>query len=172
MIFAGSGTTIFAKIIEEPIRDIDDPVTSSKDVTMTEFKHPLFMNLLMFGGEALLLLAFAAKLARDPAAKADYRNNAVNPVVFIGPAILDTLGSFLNWTGVYLISASSYVMLRMFQMVAVVFISVTLLDKRYTDFQYLALCVVIAGFLIVGGMDIYNSEDTVVKPDEPYGMVS
>ena len=72
---------------------------------------------------------------------------------------MDTLGSFLNWTGVYLISASSYAMFRMFQMVAVVFISVSLLDRFYSRTQYLALCIVIVGFVIVGLMDVYNSDD-------------
>ena len=66
MIFAGSVTTIFAKIVEEPIIEYDDEgdVMIGKDAKMTEFKHPLFMNLLMFGGEALLILVFAAKLVK------------------------------------------------------------------------------------------------------------
>ena len=43
-------------------------------------------------------------------------------------------------------------------MVAVVFISVTLLDRFYSLTQYMALGIVISGFIIVGLMDIYNSD--------------
>ena len=115
MIFAGACTTIFAKIVEEPISELDDgAIKKSDDKAMTEFKHPLVMNLFMFGGETLLILVFALKLIRDPIAYANYREKALSPAYFILPAIMDTLGSFLNWTGVYLISASSYAMLRMF----------------------------------------------------------
>ena len=46
-------------------------------------------------------------------------------------------------------------------MVAVVFISVTILDRTYSLVQYFALCVVISGFLVVGSMDIYNSDDKI-----------
>ena len=67
MIFAGAATTIFAKIVEEPISEFDDEsIKKTKDTTMTEFKHPLFMNLLMFGGEAILILVFALKLVKNP----------------------------------------------------------------------------------------------------------
>ena len=137
MILAGACTTIFAKIVEEPITELDADGALKKNGNdtdaMTEFKHPLVMNLFMFGGETLLILVFALKLMRDPIAYANYKEKALSPAYFILPAIMDTLGSFLNWTGVYLISASSYAMLRMFQMVAVVFISVTLLDRFYSQ---------------------------------------
>jgi hypothetical protein len=32
----------------------------------TEFKHPLLMNLLMFSGEAMLLILLNLQLAKDP----------------------------------------------------------------------------------------------------------
>ena len=44
-------------------------------------------------------------------------------------------------------------------MVAVVFISVTLLERVYSRTQYTALGIVIAGFIVVGLMDVYNSDD-------------
>ena len=47
------------------------------------------------------------------------------------PASLDVLGSFLNFTGLALISASVYQMLKMLSMIFVVLLSVTLLSKRY-----------------------------------------
>ena len=40
------------------------------EMVETEFKHPLILNLLMFSGEALLLLMLAVQLARDPEAAA------------------------------------------------------------------------------------------------------
>ena len=74
----------------------------------TEFRHPLIMNLLMFCGEAILLIALYIKLARDPVAAAKHQKNKINPFVFSAPALLDTLGSFLNFTGLMLISASTF----------------------------------------------------------------
>ena len=74
----------------------------------TEFKHPLIMNLLMFSGEAILLLMLNIKLSKDPVAAAHHKRNKLNPLVFSAPAFLDTIGSFLNFTGLALITASTY----------------------------------------------------------------
>jgi len=74
----------------------------------TEFKHPLIMNLLMFSGESILLLVLAYQLSKDPVAAARHQKNKVNPMVFSAPALLDVIGSFLNFTGLALISASTY----------------------------------------------------------------
>ena len=49
--------------------------------------------------------------------------------------------------------------MKMSIMLFVVFFSVTMLDKRYSLFQYLSLAVVIVGLLIVTIVDIRQSED-------------
>jgi len=62
MIIAGSGATIFGKIMDQKI------ILNEKDASgmlvphETEFKHPLLMNLLMFTGEASLLLVLRYQL--------------------------------------------------------------------------------------------------------------
>ena len=48
------------------------------------------------------------------------------------PALLDTMGSFLNFTGLALISASTFQIMKMLCMVFVVLLSVTVLRKRYS----------------------------------------
>ena len=42
-----------------------------------------------------------------------------------------------------------------------------MLDRFYSQVQYLALCIVVAGFLIVGAMDIYNSDDEEIIAAAP-----
>ena len=97
----------------------------------TEFRHPLIMNLLMFSGEATLLLALSYQLSKNPQAAAKHQKNKVNPLVFAAPALLDTLGSFLNFTGMMLISSGTFHIMRMLCMVFVVLLSVHVLRKKY-----------------------------------------
>ena len=40
------------------------------EMVETSFRHPLIMNLLMFSGEAILLLVLALQLSKDPVAAA------------------------------------------------------------------------------------------------------
>ena len=52
MILFGSLSTILLKLMGQKVDIKDGDVVRS-----TEFKHPLFNNLLMFTGEAVLLIA-------------------------------------------------------------------------------------------------------------------
>ena len=109
MVIAGSMSTIFGKIMDQKIMmPKENPETGSTELIETEFKHPLIMNLLMFSGEAILLLLLQIQLSKDPVAAAQHKKNKINPLVFSAPAFLDVIGSFLNFTGLTLISASSY----------------------------------------------------------------
>ena len=74
----------------------------------TSFTHPLFMNLLMFSGEATLLFVLYFKMKADPIAAATHAKNKASPLIFAAPAFLDTCGSFLNFTALAFLSASSY----------------------------------------------------------------
>ena len=74
----------------------------------SEFKHPLLMNLLMFSGEASLLLVLSYQLNGDKIAKAAHDKNKASPFLFALPALLDTCGSYLTFVSLALISASSY----------------------------------------------------------------
>ena len=95
----------------------------------THFRHPLIMNMLMFSGEAVLLLALAYQLSKNPVAAARHQKNAINPMVFAAPAFLNTLGSFLNFSGLMLMSSSAYHIMRMLCMIFVVLLSVTVLRR-------------------------------------------
>ena len=74
--------------------------------------------------------------------------------------MLDVIGSFLNFTGLALISASTYQILKMLSLVFVTFLSVTLLGRRYGFVQYMAIAVVITGLTIVSLQSINK------KPEE------
>ena len=56
MILAGSVSTIFAKIMDQKVMLNEKDASGMLVPHETEFKHPLLMNLLMFIGEASLLL--------------------------------------------------------------------------------------------------------------------
>ena len=66
MIMAGSMTTIFGKIIDQRVALPKASASGEMELVETEFKHPLIMNLLMFSGEATLLLALAFQLSKNP----------------------------------------------------------------------------------------------------------
>ena len=93
--------------------------------------------------------------------KARHYDNKIGFHVFAAPALLDFWGSFFNFTGIALISASTYQIMKMSCMVFVVLLSVTLLNRRYSLFQYLSLAIVIAGFLVVTIIDVRKSDDYV-----------
>ena len=84
--------------------------------------------------------------------------NKLNPIIFAGPALLDTIASFLSFTGLALISASTYQILKMLSMVFVVFLSIIALGKRYNLAQYLALLAITFGLTVVTLTDIYAAE--------------
>ena len=74
----------------------------------TEFKHPLFMTLLMFIGEATLLIVLKFMHNSDPIAALVHQKNKANPLLFIAPATIDLCASFLAFTALAFIAASSY----------------------------------------------------------------
>jgi len=126
---------------------------------VVEFKHPLIMNMLMFTGEIMLLLFLQIYLMRNPEAAVAHQQNKANPLLFLSPSFLDVCGSFLNFTGLALISASTYQILKMLSLVFVTFLSVTLLGRRYGFVQYLAIAVVITGLTIVSLQSINKTND-------------
>jgi len=62
----------------------------------------------MFIGEAILLLVLVLKLHTDPTASALHVKNKAKAWLFAAPAFLDACGSFMNFTGLGLISVSSF----------------------------------------------------------------
>ena len=110
----------------------------------------------MFFGEACLLLVLRCKLSKDKVAKAAHEHNKISPFVFALPALIDTYGVYLNLTGLALISASSFQMLKMLSTVFVVILSVTVLKKSYNKMQYFAITLVLGGLTIVALTDVYG----------------
>ena len=101
----------------------------------------------------------------NPQAAAKHQKNKVNPLVFAAPALLDTLGSFLNFSGLMLISSATYHVMRLLCLVFVVLLSVTVLRRRYTMAQYLGLALIIAGGLVVmtqSQFSLFDSQDQQV----------
>ena len=93
----------------------------------------------------------------DPIMAVDHARNKASPFVFAAPALLDCIGSFLNFTALAFISASSYQMLKMLTMVFVFLLSVTVLRRSYAWVQYGALLLVMIGLTVVTLTDIYGT---------------
>ena len=111
MVMGGSLATIFGKMINQSVEiDVSQETESGSETVskVVEFKHPLLMNALMFSGEIVLLLLLQIRLMKSPEAAVAHHHNKANPCLFLTPSLLDVCGSFLNFTGLALISASTY----------------------------------------------------------------
>ena len=108
MVTAGSMCTIVGKIMDQKVRLPEADDAGIVQLHETEFKHPLVMNFLMFIGEASLLLVLRWQLSTDSIAAASHAQNKLSPLTFAIPALLDTIGSFAGFTGLMLISPSTY----------------------------------------------------------------
>ena len=100
MVIGGSCATIFGKLMGQDIL-----MDSGK---LVPFKHPMVMNLLMFLGEAFLLVIYKMMQLKDPIIAETQSAKEMNPCWFMLPASFELCGSFLNFTGLLVISASSY----------------------------------------------------------------
>ena len=165
MVVAGSLCTIVGKIMDQKVRLPETGEDGVISLHETEFKHPLVMNLLMFLGEASLLLVLRLQMASDPIAAASHEQNKLNPLTFTIPALLDTIGSFAGFTGLMLISPSTYQILKMLCMVFVVMLSVIVFRKNYSYIQYAAVLTVILGLTVVTLADIYKSGNSKSEVD-------
>ena len=135
MVMGGSCVTIVGKMMNQPVEIEIEQLGENGLETVTkavEFKHPLFLNAMMFIGEMILLLFFKIRLAGDQEARIAHEQNKASPTKFISPAILDVCGSFLNFTGLALVSASTYQILKMLSLVFVAVLSMTFLGRRYS----------------------------------------
>ena len=68
MVMGGSCVTIVGKMMNQPVEIEIEQLGENGLETVTkavEFKHPLFLNAMMFIGEMLLLLYFKIQLAGD-----------------------------------------------------------------------------------------------------------
>ena len=66
MVMGGSMVTIVGKMMNQPVKIEIETQTEQGLETMTkavEFKHPLFLNAMMFIGEMMLLLFLKIQLA-------------------------------------------------------------------------------------------------------------
>lgn len=84
--------------------------------------------------------------------------------MFLAPATLDFFASFLQFTALAFISASSYQILKMLQMPFVVVLSIIFLKRQFSVAQYLSVGTVIMGLAIVTLTDIFGSSNGSVSP--------
>ena len=68
---------------------------------------------------------------------------------FAIPSLLDTIDSFMNFTGLMLITASTFQIFEQFSVIYVLILSIAILRKRYNLTQYLSVLAVLGGLLIV-----------------------
>lgn len=129
MVLAGSFCTIFGKVMDKKVMLESTDSSGALITSETEFKHPLLMNFLMFLGEASLLLVLRYQLKNDSVKAAIHAKNKASPLMFLAPATLDVFASFLQFTALAFISASSYQILKMLQMPFVVVLSIIFLKR-------------------------------------------
>ena len=164
MVLGGTCSTIFSKMLGQHV-EIEGVLTIDGDgnelygAIDTEFKHPLLMNFLMFIGEALLLVILHLQLKSDPSKRLEHQRNKANPIIFAVPALLDTLGSFCCFTGLSILAASTYQILKMLSMVFVVFLSVSMLGRRYSLTHYFAVILIILGLSVVSFDSIFGTSE-------------
>ena len=174
MVMGGSMVTIVGKMMNQPVKIEIETQTEQGLETMTkavEFKHPLFLNAMMFIGEMMLLLFLKIQLAGNREAQIAHDQNKARPTQFMAPAILDVCGSFLNFTGLALISASTYQIMKMLSLVFVAILSMTFLGHRYSFVQWMSVAVVITGLTVVSfasldekaGETTEETEESVVE---------
>lgn len=84
--------------------------------------------------------------------------NEASPFLFLLPSALDVCASFLNFSALTMISASSYQILKMLTLIFVVFLSVMVLKRSYKCSQYLAVLVVMGGLTIVSWESIIGAD--------------
>ena len=72
MVTAGSLCTIVGKVMDQKVRLPETGPDGLIELQETEFRHPLVMNLLMFLGEASLLVVLRFQMRSDPIAAASH----------------------------------------------------------------------------------------------------
>lgn len=71
------------------------------------------------------------------------------PTAYILPAIIDFLGASLQFLGLSLISATSYQMLKTFELPMVALLSIAFMRHRYDAIHVLSMGIVLAGLTVV-----------------------
>jgi drug/metabolite transporter (DMT)-like permease len=78
----------------------------------------------------------------------------MRPYLFALPALLDVCGSFLNFTALAFVAASTYQILKMLQLVFVVLLSIAIFKRKYSWGQWLGVLFVIVGLSVVSYVSI------------------
>ena len=155
-ILFGSGSTIIAKRLD-----------------LTQFYYPLFQTGLMFLGMALssgFIQLFTKKQQKlrpslINASKEDEINKTclekTGRLAFCITAILDFLGSFMEYFSYNLLKASSIVTFKMMVIIFIITYRVLVLKKPIFRHQKLGLGFLGTGFLIVGSQVCFNSENRI-----------
>ena len=159
MVIAGCLVTIFAKLMDQKVHKVVTDDDGTEHLHTVDFKHPILLNFFLFLGETFLFVVLKLKHAKDPVAKANHERNKVNPLWFAIPACLDAIDSVLNFSGLMLITASTYQILENLAVVYVVLLSALLLGKRYRWVQIGAVLSVLGGLLFVTHTEMEEAEE-------------
>nr|XP_053646125.1 solute carrier family 35 member F6-like isoform X2 [Cherax quadricarinatus] len=161
LVFTGSINTLSTKWADE----MTAVNSEGEDVP---FNHPYFQTEGMFIGEMLCMLTFYIMVCyarRQRQGQVEMTpSNDQNPrfpkKIFFVPAMCDTLATSTMYLGLTLTYASSFQMLRGAVIVFTGLLSVAFLGRKLRYYQWIGICVVIVGLVIVGISDFVGGSDT------------
>lgn len=172
MLITGTLNTVTSKWA-----DIQEAHFCNASLNATEFQHPFLQAMGLFIGEFLCFLAFKFvwySTAQYRITASAYKGNTssaivkywpininkntrltdgdqdFNPIVLWIPALLEMISACLSLFALNFISAGTYQMLRGSVMVFTAVFSFVFLKKKLTLIQWLGICIIIVGLIVVG----------------------
>lgn len=141
------------------------------DGVLRNFQHPFIQTGCLFFGQFLCFLMYEItfKLLRRRQDGSEERNiltignEDYSPRVFMVATICEVIASILLFTGLYLTTASSYMMLQCAVIIFVGIFSVTYLNQTLSCYQWIGILVLAsgAGFITVNDYYLYKSNSVL-----------
>lgn len=103
----------------------------------------------MFTGEALLLPLHMLIKKRTTCKPEQITQDQASPLVFAIPAAIDVLASSCNFLGLYLLAASTFMMLKMLLLLFLALLSIGVFGRKYDLAQWLSMFIVVSGLVLV-----------------------
>lgn len=144
------------------------PTAASLDDGKTRrpnFRHALFSLVLVFLGQSSLLLVFKLMTPRDGDSaeasleRAEPPKRKANPWYFSIAAVFDACGTFGTLTGLCILAASSYQMLKVLCLIFIMLLSRSMLGRQYSGAQYVAVVVITCGLALVAMVEFDRDAD-------------
>lgn len=127
------------------------------------FNKPWMNNWFMFLGEFWVLGVYgvqrlASSYRRQGLGKLSRSPDPISPFAFVLPATCDVMASGLSATGMMLVPAPVYMMMKSSVVIFVAVLSVLLLGKRLFAYHFIGLACTVSGLSIVGYASILDSD--------------